>query len=66
MILVRMRHLRAAKLCNRESRVFCRQQGWSWSEFIQNGLPVEQLEATGDPYAMRVARIAREEAARGE
>jgi hypothetical protein len=30
----------------------------------RQGLPVEQVEATGDPMALRVAAIAREEAAR--
>jgi hypothetical protein len=46
--------------------VFCQQQGWSWQQFLDEGLPAEQLEASGDPMAIRVAAIAREEAARVE
>jgi hypothetical protein len=61
-----MKHLRAAGMCNREPRVFCQQQGWSWQQFLDEGLPAEQLEASGDPMAIRVAAIAREEAARVE
>jgi hypothetical protein len=58
-VMVRMEHLRAAGMCNREPRIFCRRQGWSWQEFIDTGLPAELLEATGDPMALRVAAIAR-------
>jgi hypothetical protein len=63
-VVVRMKHLRAAGMCNREPRLFFKQQGWSWQEFLDHGLPVEQVEASGDPMALRVAAIAREEAAR--
>jgi hypothetical protein len=51
-------------MCNREPRLFFKQQGWSWQEFLDHGLPVEQVEASGDPMALRVAAIAREEVAR--
>ena len=63
MIMVRMRHLRAAGMCNREPRKFAAMQGWSWNEFLERGLPAELLESTGDPLALRVAEIARREAA---
>lgn len=63
-VMVRMAHLRAVGMCNKEPRIFCRQQGWSWTEFITTGLPVELLEATGDPMALKVARVARDEAER--
>lgn len=61
-----MKHLRAANFCNREPRLFFKQQGWSWQQFLDEGLPVEQVEASGDPMALRVAAIARQDAARGE
>jgi len=62
-VVVRMKHLRAAGMCNREPRKFALMQGWSWTEFLEHGLPVELLESTGDPLALRVAAIARREAA---
>jgi len=57
-----MRHLRAAGMCNREPRKFGMRQGWSWAEFLERGIAVEIVEATGDPLALRVAEIARREA----
>lgn len=63
-VMVRIKHLRAAGMCNREPRLFCAAQGWSWAEFVSNGLPAELLEATGDPMAIRVAALARAEAAK--
>lgn len=60
--MVHMRHLRAVGMCNREPRLFAKRQGWSWTEFVTNGLPIELIEATGDPLAMRVAQAARDEA----
>jgi hypothetical protein len=56
-----MKHLRAANMCNREPRIFCQRQGWSWQEFLEHGFTAEQLEATGDPMAIRVAAIARQD-----
>jgi hypothetical protein len=57
-----MRHLRAVGYCNREPRLFFARQGWSWQGFLDQGIDVEVVEATGDPMALRVAAAAREEA----
>ncbi len=35
--------------------------GFDWSDFVTNGIPVEQLEATGDKFALDVSAIARTE-----
>jgi hypothetical protein len=56
--MVRMKHLRAAGMCNREPRLFCARQGWSWQQFLDEGLPSELFYATGDPMAKKVADIA--------
>lgn len=64
-VLVRMRHLRAAGMCNREPRKFCAAQGWSWQEFIDQGIPASLLYETGDPMAEKVADIAVKEAEHG-
>lgn len=57
-MIIRMKHVRAAGMCNREPRIFCARQGWSWQEFLDRGFPEEQLLATGDPMALRVVEVA--------
>ncbi|WP_425962708.1 hypothetical protein [Rhizobium nepotum] len=64
-ITVFMRHIRAAKLCASGTREWFVSHGFDWADFIANGIPVERMEATGDPLAMRVTAEARKEGARG-
>jgi hypothetical protein len=64
-VLVRMSHIRKARFCASGTREWFARQGWSWSEFLTNGRPASDFEATGDPLGAQVAEIAREEAARG-
>lgn len=64
-ITVFMRHIRAARLCAGGTREWFIGHGFDWADFITNGMPVERMEATGDPLAMRVTAEARKEAARG-
>lgn len=47
------------------SRKWFSANGLSWSDFVANGIPVETVEAIGDPVAMKVAAIARSEACDG-
>ncbi len=63
--IVSMRHIRAANLCAGGTRDWFRRQGFDWNDFLQNGITVEKMESTGDPLALRVTAIAREEAANG-
>lgn len=60
-IRVEMRHIRQAKLCSRGTRIWFKHHDFDWTDFLANGLPVEQFEATGDKLALDVAKIAREE-----
>lgn len=60
MIRVKMNHIRAAKMCSRGARQWFERHGLDWSTFLREGLPVEEIEATGDAMALRVARVARE------
>lgn len=62
-VIVTMRHIRAAGMCNKEPRLFCSQQGWSWQEFIDHGFPASKLLATGNPMALRVVEAARKDRA---
>lgn len=64
-IMLRIAHIRAAKLCLKGARAWFDQRGWSYGEFLENGRPVEDFEATGCPLAARAAKIAREEVAGG-
>lgn len=61
-VLVTMRHVRAARMCSRGARRFFERYGLDWSTFLREGLPAETIEATGDAMALRVTRVARDEA----
>lgn len=56
-----MRHLRTAKICSGGARDWWKHHGFDWSDFLRNGIPAETLLETGDPFALRVVEIAREE-----
>ncbi|QXV73587.1 putative tail assembly protein [Rhizobium phage RHph_X2_30] len=60
-IVVFMRHIRSANLCAGGTRQWFRRQGFDWTDFLNNGIPIEKMEATGDPLALRVTAIARQE-----
>jgi hypothetical protein len=54
--LVTMQHVRAHDVCVPVAREFCRRHG-----LVREGLPPEQLEATGDGVATAIAATARED-----
>ena len=58
-VLVRMAHVRAARQCSRGARAFFARHGLDWQRFLREGLPVEQIEATGDAMALKVCEVAR-------
>ncbi len=55
------RHLRTANICSSGARGWWARHGLNWSDFLENGIPVETLLETGDPFALRVVEIAKEE-----
>ncbi len=56
-----LHHISAAHQCRKGARVWFRARGWSWTDFLANGRPVEDFEATGDPLTERaVAEVYRE------
>jgi hypothetical protein len=59
MIIVRMRHVRAAHGCSPGLRRFFRRHNLDLREFCRSGLPIDVVEATGDAMAMRVCDEAR-------
>lgn len=58
-ILVTMQHVRKAKMCSRGARAFFERHNLDWQKFLDEGLPVEQIEATGDAMALQVAEVAK-------
>jgi hypothetical protein len=71
-VRVTMQHARQARLdgqrvtCAPGVRAWCVHHGVDLRAFGRDGLPVEQVEAIGDAFALRAARIAREEAEHGQ
>lgn len=60
-MIVRMKHIRQAKLCSSGTRDWWKRQGFDWSDFLTNGIDAETLLETGDPQALRVVEIARKD-----
>lgn len=56
--LVRMKHIRAARLCANGTKDWFAHHEIDVRR-LRQGIPVEEIEATGDKMALDVARIAR-------
>jgi len=56
-----MRHVRAAKFCSAGPREWFPRMGFSWGDFLANGIDAQLLRDTGDAFALKVVRIAEEE-----
>lgn len=59
---VTMAHIRRVNFCSRGARAFFERYGLDWSAFLREGIPVSELEATGDALASRVCVLVRQEA----
>lgn len=59
LVLVKMEHVRAARMCSKGARAFFARHQLDWQTFLKEGLPAEVLEATGDAMALQVVEIAR-------
>lgn len=58
-VMVRMEHIRAARMCSGGARDFFKRHNLSWDAFLKEGIPAEELEATGDAMALQVVEVAR-------
>jgi len=56
---VTLEHCRRLGYCARGMRAFFARHGLDWPRFRAEGLPAEQIEATGDAMAARAAELAR-------
>lgn len=54
-----MRDVRAVHMCSRGTREWFERHNLDWSDFLKNGVPVEILDAIGDPMGIAVAEAAR-------
>ncbi len=59
-------HARRLGYCSRGMRAFFELHALDWQQFRDRGLPADVIEATGDAMAIKVAALAREDAAKGE
>lgn len=64
-VIVRIKHVRMARLCMKGMRVWFQHHGLDLETFRREGLPVEVIEGTGDKMALDVAKVAREDHGRG-
>lgn len=58
-LVIRMEHVRAAKMCSRGARSFFEAHNLDWDTFLREGLPAEAIVATGDVMALKVVEVAR-------
>lgn len=58
-LIITMRHVRAAGMCSRGARAFAQRHDLDMARFLRDGIPAEQLEATGDAMAIKLVEIAR-------
>lgn len=56
--IVRMVHVRQAKMCSSGAREFFARHGLNWQDFLKNGIDAEMLRATGDAMALQVVKVA--------
>ena len=55
------RHMRAAKVCVSGSREWCARNGFSWHEFVHDGLRVSVMRALDDAIINRLIAAAEKE-----
>jgi len=57
-LMVKMSHIREAKMCSRGARAFFENHGLDWNAFLHEGIDAEKLKATGDFMALQVVKVA--------
>lgn len=63
--IVRMKHIRTAKLCAGGARRWFQARGLDWSAFLANGIPASVLGQWGDPLAARAIEEAEKDVNNG-
>lgn len=60
-----IRHLRQSRTCMKGSRPWFASRGWSWSDFLANGRPLQDFIDDGCPLALPAIKCAQQEVADG-
>ena len=60
-MIVRLHHVREARLCLGGARQWFKANNLSWQDFLDNGIEGEKLREIGDPIGLRVLEIAERE-----
>ena len=60
-----IRHIRSSKTCMNGARPWFRSRGWSWSDFLANGRPLQDFIDDGCPLARPAIERAQQEVADG-
>lgn len=63
-IILRIEHVRKAKLCARGMRGWFARHDIDFMDFLKNGMPISKAEAMNDALANRVIEVARNEVAK--
>ena len=58
-LIIRMKDVRAAKMCSRGARAFFDLHNLDWQAFLKDGIRASELLATGDYMAARLVEVAR-------
>lgn len=57
--IITMREVRAAGMCSKGARDFAKRYNLDWIGFLKNGIPADELAATGDALALKIVETAR-------
>lgn len=57
-LIVKMSHIRQAKMCSGGAREFFARHELDWQDFLKNGIDAEALRKTGDAMALKVVKVA--------
>lgn len=42
-MIITIKHIKAAGMCSSGARLFAKNNGFDWSDFVKNGIPIEKL-----------------------
>lgn len=59
-MIVTIQDIRDAGLCSRGARGWAKQNNYDFRDFLQNGMPIERMEAFGDAFCMQVVNHVRQ------
>lgn len=59
-MIIRMRDIRAARMCSKGARGWFERHGLDWSDFIKNGVEAQKVLDTGCPMGRKVVEAASE------